>query len=114
MMSTSLLYDDDCGVCTIFAKGLNRLFSIHTMPMHQQSILKKGIKAIGEDEYWRSFHIVNGNKWTTEQDAIVELFKIVPLGSIPHRVIKLAPIMKYTMFVLKYLQNTRKLECEIN
>jgi hypothetical protein len=81
--------------------------------MNDQKIMNSGLKAIGEDDYWRSFHVVVGNRWTTEKNAVIELFKILPFGSITNKVIQIPFLMKFTMFVLKYMQNTRNTECKI-
>ena len=113
MSNSLLLYDNDCGICTKSARFMSKLFSIEIVPMNDRSMLVRGIDAIGESDYWRSFHVVTGDHWTTEDKAIIKLFRILPLGSFIHRVIQIPIFMKLSMLVLKYMQNTRKLECKI-
>lgn len=108
-----LLYDEDCGVCTKFAKIFARYFSILIVSLNDESIMERGINAIGKTKYWTSFHMLRGDHWSTEDEAIIELFRNLPFGSITHKAIQIPVLMKFSMFVLKFMQNTRKLECNI-
>ena len=112
MSKSLLLYDDDCGICTKFANFIARYFFISVVPLSNQSTMKRGISVIGERDYWKSFHMVRGEYWTTEDEAIIELFRNLPLGSFTNKVVQIPIFMKFSMFVLKYMQNARNLECK--
>ena len=113
MSQSLLLYDKDCGICTKFAKLIARYFSIVIVSLNDVSIKKRGIRAIGETKYWQSFHMLRGDHWTTEDEAIIELCRNLPFGTFTHKAIQIPVLMKLSMFILKYMQNTRKLECKI-
>ena len=108
-----LLFDDDCGICTQFAGFFSRLLKIPHIPLHNPSSMKKGIPLIGEETYWKSFHIVNGNIWVSEKEAIIALSSNFPFGNILSRIVALPPIITLCMIILRKMQIKRKLSCAI-
>ncbi len=108
-----LLYDDDCGICTKFAKFISRMISIPHIPMHEESAMKRGISLLGDEKYWASFHIVEGDTWTTESGSISALSRLLPFGSLIYRVVDLKPVMYLLMRVLKHMQEKRNQTCTI-
>lgn len=108
-----LLFDDDCGVCTSFAKFVHRLIGLPIMPMTNPMILKEGIANLGEEMYWKSFHIVDSVGWTSEKEAIIRLAYYFPMGSLLTKIASINPISLVLMGVLRRMQKQRKLECII-
>ncbi len=108
-----LTFDDDCSLCTKFARFLKRLFSkkLIVVPMHNDKIMRWGTKSIGTEEYWVSFHMVVNDNWFSEAEAICQLASVLPLGRFFEFAAKSPPLKAILMHFLKYFQLKRKLEC---
>ncbi len=109
-----LLFDDDCNVCTSFAKTMKKLFwkKLKIVPMHLSSVKNEGIMMLGDD-YWKSFHIVDMGKWFSEIAAITNLLKIMPLGKIFGCISEFPPAKYLLLRLLRYFQASRRRECII-
>jgi len=112
---TYLLFDDDCGICTKFSHFIKRLLGskVELIPMHIPQVEDLGMQHIPRS-YWNSFHIVENNHWTTESRAIVALAALFPFGSFLKQVASVKPIQELLMFILRRMQQQRKIECEID
>lgn len=114
-VTSFLLFDDDCGICTVFARGFRTLLAGKTtvIPMHPPTVEEIGTSHIGED-YWKSFHIVKDKTWTTEGDAIVALASLLPMGTLWERIAKIPLIHGLLVYFLRQMQFQRKMECKID
>ncbi len=109
-----LLFDDDCGICTKFARVIARLLSdVEVIRMSDERMMQIGIDVLGKEMYWRSFHVVRGDLWTSEGEAITELVSLFPLGKIWRSVMGVTPITRLSVQLLRHFQRRRKLECRI-
>lgn len=108
-----ITYDDDCSVCSKFARFLKILTAgrVPIFPMHDPKVIKAGYSKIGSDEYWKSFHVISNGKWYTEEEAIVALARLLPFGFIGYRVAGL--LKKQLLKLLGFFQQKRKLECQV-
>jgi len=113
---TYLLYDDDCGICTKSAKFIGRLLHsrIKIIQMHIPEVMKLGLSKFDHEEYWTSFHIVKGDLWTSEKNAILELANHFPLNKFCRKIAELTPFMTFFMFLLKRAQEQRNAECKVD
>ena len=109
-----LLFDDDCGICTKFAKQISRFTKLRTVPMHNPTALSLGYERIGENEYWQSFHIIENGKWYTNSEAIINLSKHFPLGKLIHHVVKIPVVLWSLTKFLEQMKIRRKLECKVS
>ena len=108
-----LLFDDDCGICTTYSHFISRLLGIRISAMHQSDLIKVGYSEIGEENYWKSFHVVINNKWYTEKGAIIALSSLFPLGRIVSKIVGLGPILFMFDKLLKNMQMRRSLSCKV-
>lgn len=81
------------------------------LPMHHPHVMKRGVAAIGDDEYWRSFHIVKDDVWMTEKVAIAGLADHFPLGRLIGTFVRTPPVMSVLFALLRVFQRTRTAEC---
>ncbi|MCY3412600.1 MAG: DUF393 domain-containing protein [Candidatus Heimdallarchaeota archaeon] len=107
-----LLFDMDCGVCTSFSRFLHRLISIPIRPMQDPDYLELGKLLVGEEEFWKSFHIYRDSKIYTEQAAIIALAEEFPLSAIAGRVVRVPVILKFLNQVLRIMQQRRQQSCQ--
>ena len=110
-----ITYDDDCSICTKFAKIIRYVVGRETkvVNMSNPMILEEGIARIGHLQYWKSFHVVKGNKWYSESEAITELMRLLPLGKLMGQVAEAYPVKKFLTLLLHAFQRKRKHECKI-
>jgi predicted DCC family thiol-disulfide oxidoreductase YuxK len=110
-----LLYDDDCGICTKFAKTINRIFhkSFSLIPMHNQRIIHYSNNIMNENEYWQSFHIIENLKWYTQDDAIQKLAENIPPGKILGLITQIKLVKLLLSNILIVMQKVRKSECQL-
>ena len=112
---TYLLYDDDCGICTLFSHWFGRLLGERTtvLPMHLNQVHEEGMAQIPE-EYWNSFHIVQNGQWYTEGEAMIQLAGIFPMGKSLQWVARFPPIYRFLTYFLRQMQLRRKTECKVD
>lgn len=107
------LYDDDCGICTKVSHFIGRLLNVKIMKMHESKLMKEGYLVIGEENYWKSFHIVKNNEWFTEESAIIALSSLFPLGGMITKIASTRPILFLLSKLLKNMQMQRDISCEV-
>lgn len=81
--------------------------------MHDDRMEVIGIRNIGEN-YWRSFHVIQNGRWTTEAEAIHALAGLFPFGGILQKVVRIPLVSSILMSFLQLFQRIRKYECRIN
>jgi hypothetical protein len=80
--------------------------------MHIPIIEREGIKSIG-DEYWNSFHVVKDGHWTSDNEAIVELFKLFPLSTVLVRILDVPVVRSVSEKLLNHFKRMRRFECKL-
>ena len=100
-------------MCNKAARIFRRTLGIPLKPMHDTDTMQAGIEKIGEEMYWKSFHIVDGDHWTSEEEAIKSLGGFFPMGKAVQLIIQVPPILKFLMFILRNMQQRRALQCSI-
>lgn len=110
----TLYFDEDCSVCTQFAHIIGRLRpQIRVVSMASESG-NEGLRVLGANEYWKSFHMVVDGHWTTEGEAIAELSGQFPFGTLWKRIVSIGIINKLSVQLLRHFQRMRKMECSVN
>lgn len=107
------LYDDDCGICTKVSHFIGRLLNVKIMKMHESKLMKEGYLVIGEENYWKSFHIVKNNEWFTEEEALIALSSLFPLGGMITKIASTPPILFLLSKLLNNMQIRRDISCEL-
>ena len=108
-----LLYDNDCGICTKFAKLIQTVLGpkIKIQSMNNKEVLRAGEQIMSKELYWESFHVATNKKWLSGVDAIPHLASLFPLGSLWKKIITGKQVEKLFVQLFEYLRRKRNNNC---
>jgi predicted DCC family thiol-disulfide oxidoreductase YuxK len=94
-----VLFDQDCGICTKFARllgAIDRKGRLELVPFHEAR--KRGLaKDLSEEEFEESFHAIDDGKTLSGPQAIPAVLERLPLGWVPARAIRNAPALQFVV-----------------